>query len=374
VPLEPDTEAKYRRAVPLWNDRELIEAVQVLEEALADSPGRVDDAWWGATTRALAQIAMELDDQDRAEESLRRLRGSGVDDAQTLALRAKRQYLLGNSERAALEVSVAVGRLAEESEDDVATLMNGAIALIWCAEVLVELGFAKDAADLVDRARERTARAGINDEVLETVLTLVDAEAALLLAEGESATADVDAVDMTVPGEEAIRVTRLRARLAWKVGDDAAAQRHYDDAIAASETQNYLSLARLLSSERQVGPPQVHQDPDPVERWAMRESEQLIAGHIPYAVIVRLVANSDSDTDRFLGLMERVADLLEASPSVGIVDGFGAAGSVQELFLDGDDPDALWAAVKPLVEAIDPPSGSGVEVRQNGGLQKTALG
>ncbi|MDH3426617.1 MAG: hypothetical protein OEM22_08125, partial [Acidimicrobiia bacterium] len=288
MPLEPDTEAKYRRAVPLWNDRELIEAVQVLEEALADSPGRVDDAWWGATTRALAQIAMELDDQDRAEESLRRLRGSGVDDAQTLALRAKRQYLLGNSERAALEVSVAVGRLAEESEDDVATLMNGAIALIWCAEVLVELGFAKDAADLVDRARERTARAGINDEVLETVLTLVDAEAALLLAEGESATADVDAVDMTVPGEEAIRVTRLRARLAWKVGDDAAAQRHYDDAIAASETQNYLSLARLLSSERQVGPPQVHQDPDPVERWAMRESEQLIAGHIPYAVIVRL--------------------------------------------------------------------------------------
>ena len=357
---EQDTESLYRKGMALWAERSTAQASELLEKVLARSGGP-HDPWWFAASRALAQIAMESDDLDLAERHLRMLPGLGIGDAQQLALRARRAMLEGDHHASSVAISAAVQRLAADDAADVGSLMNGAIAFAWCAEVLVELGYGEEASRLIDSARQRVAEAAVDDPMLSAILAMGEAQAARLLGD-DTASARLAKIDITQSPDLGILVTRERARTARDADDTRAADAAYAAAIESSKRLGYVALTRLIAMEKSVGPITLRTDPDPVERWAMRSMGQNLAGHRPYAVVVRLIL--DDDPERFLELEREVSSLLGRLPSLGIVDGTGSDGEAWELFLDGDHADPLWAAIRPLVEAVNPAAGSQVVMRR----------
>jgi hypothetical protein len=84
--------------------------------------------------------------------------------------------------------------------------------------------------------------------------------------------------------------------------------------------------------------------------------------------VVRLAV--DDRPERFGDLEEQLVGLLRATPQLGAVDGIGTDGDIWELFLTGDDPDALWAVVQPLVDALGPAPGSEAEIRRGEGRER----
>ena len=365
--MDANAESQYRRGVAQWADRDLAGAIGTLEAVVGDGSISGHDGWWFAASRALAKIAMELDDLDRAARHLRRLQASNIGLSQTLALRARRSVLAGQPDEAAAEVAVALDRLAKDAASDVGSLMNGAIALADCGQVLVEIGYGHEASRAVEEARGRIAGAQIADPMVSGMVTLVDAGAARLCGAPDHAARALAMVDTTLSADFAIYATRERARLAWDFGDHIAAGTRYAEAAALCEAKGYISLARMVASERVQGPVPLRLDLNArIQEIAAREIDAR-----PYAVVVRLVV--DSNPGRFTDLDARATDLLAANPSRGYVDGTGTDGQIWELFLDGDDPDALWAAVRPLVEEVGAASGSTVDVRRGNGVETIGL-
>ena len=367
-----EAERRYRSGVARWAARDLDVAVEHLEASLEADPDP-SAAWWFPATRALAQIAMERDDLERAAWHLRRLPGHGIGLAQQQALRARRALFAGDDGAAATEVSGGLQALrADPGGDDVATLMNGAIALIWSADVLVELGFGEEATRLITEARARVQAGRPDDAMVAAMLTLAAAGAARLCGRPADAVEALDQLDLDLDTEISIQATRLRARLTWDAGDHAAAGTIYQEAIAACDSTGFACLRRRLVEERQVGPPAPRSDPDPIERWAARALEAAIAAHVPYAVVVTLTV--DDEPARFLALEGQVEALLASDASLGVIDGTGGNGENWELFVDGDDPVALWSAIRPLVEAIAPAPGSHAKVRRGADAVTIPLG
>ena len=353
------SESLYRQGAQLWVERRLDEAIRVLEAAV-EAGGGPDDPWWFPASRALAQIAMEQDDLDLAEPHLRRLPDHGIGQAQQVALRARRSMLLGDFDTAAIETSLAVGQLRIDPSDDVGSLMNGAIALAWVGDVLVEIGHGEAAARVAADGRSRVARAGIDDPAVNAMLTMIEAQSARLTRD-PSAASRLTQVDQEHSPDLAILVSREQARVAWERGDSAMARSKYGEAIEQCRKWRYPALNRLIAAERDSAPPTPRTDPDPIDRWAERSVEHLLTTHRPYALVLRLVI--DDDSGRYLDLEDRVNALLQNEPELGEVDGFGTDGDVWELFVDGEDPAALWDAVGPLIEAAEPPAGSEVDIR-----------
>lgn len=355
-----EIETLYRRGVAFWAGRDLVQARDALEAALVAHTDTATDGWWFAASRALAQIALEQDDLDGAERHLARLPGHGVGDAQQTALRARHLFLSGDPDSAAIEVSIAVTLLATDDDRDARTLMNGAIALMWCGEVLVDLGYGVDAARLATRARQRIADAGAEDPVLEAGLAMVEAGAARLTGDVAAATAILAAIDRSLSPELGVQVKVETARLAWADGDREAVRARYASAIAECESRSFSALVRLLGYEIETGPASLRSDPDRVEEWASRSLERELADHRPNGVVARLVM--DRPLDYYRDLEQQVGALLGANPHLGSVDGTGSDGQVWELFLEGEDPHALWEAVAPLVTAVAG-QGSRVDIR-----------
>lgn len=351
----------------LWADGNREQAIEILEAALEDSAGPFEDQWWHSISRGLAQIALEVDDLNRADRHLRLLQ-DGEGTAQTSAIRGRRWLLAGDRFGAAAEVAAAANVLAAESADDVGSLMNGAIALVSCAEVLVELGYGREAMTTIDSARLRIAEAGVHDPILTTKAAMAEAGAARLVGDPESASGLLATVDTTEAADLAISVTREQARLAWDANDQVAALSHYDQAIADAVSGGYVSLARMISIERRTGPPRPQHD---LNAWIEERTRHQLDGLAPYAVVIRLVV--DQHADRFNELETRIAEMLAATPSLGSVDGTGTDGEIWELFLIGDDRDALWTAVRPLVDEISPALGSQVDVRQGDATETMPL-
>jgi hypothetical protein len=208
------TEQLSREAAGPWLDRDLEGARRQLETALSESPGPERDDWWFSVSRLAAQIALEADDTETAERHLRRLPGFGIGTAQTQVLRGRLALATGDPERAAGEISTGIGALAIDPSNDVGSLMNGAIALVGGAEVLVDLGHARAALDLVGRARARTRQAGIADPLIDGALTLVEAQAVGLLGRREDAVRLLGQVDADMSGEARIVIEREHTRLA----------------------------------------------------------------------------------------------------------------------------------------------------------------
>lgn len=309
-----------------------------------------------------------VDDLDGAERHLRLLPSGGVGVSLTEALRGRRYLLAGNKGAAAAEVVGALEALATNTAQDVGALMNGALALAWSSEVLAELGFGEATAAVVDQARARISEAGIDDQVIEGMLVLAEAEAARLLGETESANVALESVDTSVSPDFAIQYTRTRARLAWGRGDRDAANDLYLQAAVDAESLGYLSLARVITTERSSHPPRSRRD---LRGWVEQRFLSELERVPPYAVVVRLAV--DDRPERFGDLEEQLIGLLRATPQLGAVDGIGTDGDIWELFLTGDDPDALWAVVRPLVDALRPAPGSEAQIRRGEGLVRVLL-
>ncbi len=366
--MSGSAEDRYRQGVDRWMERDLDGAVELLADAIEVSAGPEEDPWWFSTTRALAQIALERDDPALAELHLARLQGTLVGDAQTLALRARLALLRGDPALAEESVGRAVLLLLHDREREIGPLMNGAIALASCAEVLVELGYGDEVARVVAQAQERTARAGIHDEVLSRWLSLSAAGSARLRADPGLAEIELAGVEVGAGDDFGARVARERARLAWDAGDRVAAEEWYERAQRDAEAHNHPALARLLAEERPRGPVAMQQAALPVDRWLERAMGGADLPDPPdddgpdYAVVVTLVLGPDGD-EPARALDATIEALLDQIPEHGYLDGALTDGNVYELFLEGDDPEALWDAIRPTLLAATPPRGSQVTIR-----------
>lgn len=362
-----DTEALYRRGVAMWAERRLTEAGDLFRAALAASPG-LEDGWWFSTNRAMAQVAMELDDLDTARRHLARLPGQGVGVAQQMALRARLARIEGDEDTAALQVGAALRSLAGDGEMDPGSLMNGAIALMWCGEVLRELGFGRDASRVAELARERIVLAGIHDPTLEAGLAMVEAGGARLAGDVTAAIRILDSIDLSLSPEFFVEIALERARLAWLSGDKQGAQRFYEEAGAGATSLQYKSMARSIREESAVGPRLHRADSHSV--LVNRKSEELAGATRAYAVVVRYAV--DRPVDSYFDVERTVEEFLSARPQLGYVDGKGTDGRVWDFYLEGEDPDALWQEIRTLVIPIASP-GSQVEIRGSAGVETITL-
>jgi hypothetical protein len=227
--------------------------------------------------------------------------------------------------------------------------MNGAIALVGAAEVLVELGYGEKALSLLGSVQARVQQAGIDDPSVQAAALLAAVGAARLLGEPARAEQGLARLDPTISFDLPAQAARVRARLAHDAGDLEAARRIYDGAIAAALAVGDRSFVRLVTAERTSGPTPARSLPQP----DVPSGEQ--AG---YAVVVSLVV--DRPLDQFFALDAEVSALLDDRPELGLIDGNGTDGEVFDLFFDGDDPLELWAALRPSIEAFHPAPGSKV--------------
>lgn len=366
--MTANLEQRYLEGVARWRERDLARAVEILELVLALPGTTAEIGWWFSTSRALAQIALELDDPNKAEWYLRRLQGTGVGDAQTLALRARRHMQMGEEEAAMAQVDTAAIRLAEDHSDDVGSLMNGAIALGWCAEVLAELGLADDASALATRARGRMARAGLDDRVVEAMLKLVEASVARLVGMGDTAVELLDRLDVSSSPDLLIQADRERARIAIDSGNNDGAKAFYEQSARLAQEEGYAFLERSLREEMAKGPPRIRTDTPPLGQWSAQARERLLQEHRPYAVVITMPAGRQSVYELEAG----IARVLRKQPTLGVIDGTGSDGTIWEIFLEGEDPDALWEAVKPLCAPYRS-EGVEVQVRRNDGTVRVNL-
>jgi tetratricopeptide (TPR) repeat protein len=253
---------------------------------------------------------------------------------------------MGNGEPALAEIHGAALRLASDKSDDVGSLMNGAIALIWCAEVLVEMGYADDASALATRARARMNAANIDDEALKSGLSVVEASAARLVGDLDAARWSLEQVDTSLSADLPIQVSREQARIAEVSGRVEEAANLYEQCLELAKDSGYAFLVRSIADETEAGPPRLRTDRAPVGQWDPRAMENVPEEHQPYALVIRLRLDEDADV---LDFEDRISGLLRDRPALGYVDGTGSDGEIWDLFLDGDDPDALWEAVHPLL-------------------------
>lgn len=365
-----DTEELYRRGVQAWRRRDLERAVADLEGALNAARHPEDVGWWFSARRVLAQIAMEQDDPVRAARYLEGDQGTGVGNAQQQALVARLYRQQGDFAGAQMAVSSAVEALLRERGDHPGVLMDGAIALMWCGQVLVELGFGQEAARITEIARRRMQEADADDAVLDAGLSLVEAGSARLVDDLPRATATLAIIDQSVSPELGIQVKCETARLAWVGGDRGAARSLYGEAAAEAERLGYPALVRLAEAEALTGPILSRSEGGPIEEWVARRTIGKAADLRPYAVVARLVV--DGSLEDYFDVEGQVAEVLADRPNLGVVDGSGTDGHIWELFLDGDDPDALWEAVAPTVAKLAV-TGSRVDLRRGDEVQTIPL-
>lgn len=364
-------ETRYLEGVALWRERNLPAAVGVLSSVVGDGRPDDGDGWWHSASRALAQIALESDDPETAERNLRKLQGTGVGDARTMALRARRWFQKGDEEAALAEIHAAALRLATDKSEDIGSLMNGAIALIWCAEVLAELGYADDASALTTRALGRMRSAGVDDRVLQAMVSMVEALVARLVGNRQATLGFLDQVDTSLSPDLSILVIRERARIASAAEQAGVAAGLYERCLELARDSGYVFLERSISEEMVAGPPGLRTDRAPIGQWDPRAMENVPDEHLPYAVVIRLPLRSESSVLEF---EDRVSALLGDHPGLGHVDGTGTDGEIWEIFLDGDDADALWDAVRPLLESSPLWQNAEVTKRHGTGSHRFRLG
>lgn len=360
--MASDLELRYLEGVASWGARDLETAVSILESAVAE-PGAAEEGWWHSASRALAQIALESDDANTAERHLRQLSGTGVGDAQTLALRARRWQQVGDEEEEAIaEVHAAAVRLAEDRSTDVGSLMNGAIALAWCSEILAALGYGDDASALTVRARGRVTSAGVDDRILDAMLTLVEASVANLVGMSDYTLELLDRLDLSLSPDLEIQAERERARIAGNAGNAQRAEGLYQRCIALSIESGYSYLGRSIARELVEGPPRLRTDRAPIGQWDLRSMEGPWEDHRPYAVVISMPVKNQAAIHDFEASLSR---LFEDRPHLGFIDGTGSDGTTWEIFLEGDDPSALWVSIRPLLSASRSKAAE-IQLRQDG--------
>ena len=364
-------ETLYRDGVARWRERDLPGAVESLSLVLASDGPDAGEGWWHSASRALAQIALEADNTSAADRNLLRLQGTGVGDAQTQALRSRSRFQEGDDEAALAECHIGVSRLATDHSSDVGSLMNGAIALIWCAEVIVEMGLGDDASALVNRARARIAEAGVEDRVITAMLHFIEASTSRLAGNFEAARSSLDAIDTSLSKDLLIQVTRELARIAVNTGQEDLAAGLYQRCLELARESDYVFLERSITEELETGPPAMRTGRAPVGQWDPRAMEVALEEHRPYALVITLPVRDDVEIQQF---ERRVSQMLRGRTALGYVDGTGSDGRSWEIFLDGDDPDLLWDAVRPLLGSPPLWRYAEITVREGSGSRRFRLG
>lgn len=164
----------------------------------------------------------------------------------------------------------------------------------------------------------------------------------------EAAGSYLDEVDTSSSPDLHIQVMRERARIAHSSGRTDEAMALYEECLEHAELFGYAFLARSVATELTTGPRPLRTDRAPVGQWDPHAMENMPEEHRPYALVLRLPLRDESQV---LDLARRIAALLRDDPELGRVDGTGSDGQMWELFMDGDDADALWDAVRPLLES-----------------------
>jgi hypothetical protein len=217
-------------------------------------------------------------------------------------------------------------------------------------------------------ARDRIAGAGIHDPTLEAGLALVEAGGARLAGDAGAAVRILESIDPSLSPEFPVEITRERARLAWSGGDHDTALGLYQQAEAESLPLLYPALARLIREESAVGPRPVRSESH--QEFVARTVEERVGVTRPYAVVVRYIV--DRSVEHYFDMERRVEELLSTRPHLGYVDGDGTDGRVWDLYLEGEDPDDLWAEIRALVMPLAGP-GSQVELRRGDGIETVTL-
>jgi hypothetical protein len=248
--------------------------------------------------------------------------------------------------------------------------MNGAIALAYAAGVLVDLGYADEARRLFRLVTARTARAGVEDASIIATATRAEAGAARLRGDFDAAMKLLGRIELTVGHDEPALVERERARLAWARGDRGESARRYEAAAAMFDDIGYAGEAAQTRAESTRGPAPLATAERPLEEWSRRATEAAIAGATPYAVVASFPM--DRPLERFHDLEDRVRDALERA-GAGDVDGDLVGADEWILYLDGDDPERVWAVAEPILRAANPKLGAYAEVRENGSTRRVDL-
>ncbi len=354
------SEGLYRHGVALWSGRRLDAARRVLDAAATFAGRDRFQAWSASIDRARALVALELDEPDVAEQHLGAFQPDPVSAFVHLAVQSRVELLRGDHELAAQTLSRGAAIVLALHLEEVPDLMNSAIGCTHASDALLELGYAASAARLAAFGQDLVARAGVDDPVVAAALALAAARSAGLAGDAETSIRLLGTVDTSLDPDLEVNARAEHARARWRAGDTDGARAGFEDAVELARGADLRSVARLLAAERDEPRPRTpREEPGPIETWAGGPIDT--SAPTPYAVVLTLVV--EGSLDRCYDLEDEVAALLDREPHLGAIDGTGSDGEIWELFLDGDDGPALWAAVQPLVHRLDPPAGSTVRVR-----------
>ena len=229
--------------------------------------------------------------RDECAEARELLRQAAEIDRQNLAGNwaghAYLDMLEGNAEALRLDASRAAQALTIDRL--VSTQHNQMSVLAHVARSLLELGYRSAAHECLESThRIRGMSASEVEQMLASgarvagtprmqrgeldktlALNLCFVSAGLQRYDGalDEAEETLKRIDETEP-EARARVCRERARIAWVRGDPAAAQRHYDAALAIYTHFGFLAEARRVTAERATGPAMRVDDSMPLEHWA----------------------------------------------------------------------------------------------------------
>jgi hypothetical protein len=189
---------------------------------------------------------------------------------------------------------------------------------------------------------------------VETHLRLHRALAHRLTGEMEAAEDLLDRVEEEAMATDAAdllaTVARERARLLWDRGNPDGAQQAYAEAARQFHAIGYVWEAGATEKEAAAGPPSPV-EAEPLEGWFQEDA--WMDEPPPVGVVVSLTLPEDEVylPDLIGDLTEELADRLEETTE-GFVDGWGTDGDELEVFVYGDDPDALWQAMEPSVRKL----------------------
>ncbi|NNK63550.1 MAG: hypothetical protein HKO98_10055 [Gemmatimonadetes bacterium] len=341
--------ARLLKGDPAGARRHLLEALEA----------PTDDAFRFPALRGLAQVEMELGLLDAAAHHLRHLPDFGPGHHLQHALRAKVAWRAGRVDEArahlwhALGYAISVTPTVVEGSDPY-PLVDDAGLLVAGAEILAAMGHGEECQRALDTATALLGASGVTGLPVHTHLELHRALAYRLTGEHEDAAELLDAVeeDATAAGARDLLATvaRERARLLWDRGDRDEAR----EALAAAARQfdaiGYVWEADATRHEATAGPP-APVPTEPLEDWF--EEDVGTDEPPPVGVVVSLILPEDEyDLPDLIGaLTEELADRL-AETTRGLVDGWGTDGRDLEIFVYGDDPAALWEAMKEPIDDL----------------------
>lgn len=344
--------------------------LQAVLDHADDAEVHSDEFPWGSARRALAQVHDETGDSDAALAVLAPLMAREP-SPMTWAAHGRAAHRVGDQDRARQSLSWAwtVGS-SYPDHDAPAAQATVATMLVTVAEVLVELGHAGEAAEVLDEGERRFDLAvGITPHAARAIPVL-RAEIARLRGDLEAAERLLGEV---VPAADEPELAAARARATARTVRDRGrvdeAKRHYDDAVRAFDGIGYRHQADVLRAEVLATPPSL--EPHPTWGVAADEPDQAtdVVASGPEDAVLVVLPLSDEETGapgETLDLQDEALGWERAVEGVGgEFDGWLTGGGEFMVYLYGD-PDRVWSAIESDVRGLARRVGGGHVVLRRG--------